>query len=183
VSEGSHVVLKAIHPSWCTTQVPNDVAELLGCQMSELKGLHRPARAIAFLSRGQGNVRALGSYRSAEMLAGEMAANRVIAMAQLTEKLVFNIPAALEEYLGIQTYPRGGAGTRGTDDMLVWFMPEDEYYEYRSQTRDSKPFRGLASGNIPRVYLTKSIFQHLRKNIVEEPLLIPQHPAMVKVRR
>jgi len=163
--------------------VPNDVAELLGCQMSELKGLHRPARAIAFLSRGQGNVRALGSYRSAEMLAGEMAANRVIAMAQLTEKLVFNIPAALEEYLGIQTYPRGGAGTRGTDDMLVWFMPEDEYYEYRSQTRDSKPFRGLASGNIPRVYLTKSIFQHLRKNIVEEPLLIPQHPAMVKVRR
>jgi hypothetical protein len=176
-------VLKAIHPSWCTTQVPSDVAELLGCQRAELKGLHRPARAIAFLSRGPGNVRALGTYRSAEMLAGEMAANRVIAMAQLTDKLVFNMPAALEEYLGIQSYPRGGAGTRGTDDMIVWYMPEDEYYEYRLQTRDGKPFKGLTSGNIPHVYLTKSVFQHLRKNIAEEPLLVPAHPAPLRLKR
>jgi hypothetical protein len=151
--------------------MPYDVADLLGCQRDDLKGLHRPARSLAFLARGQGTVRVVGLHRSADLLAREMASNTVIAMAQLTEKLVFNIPAALEKYLGVESYPRGNAGTRGTDDMIVWFMPMDEYYEYRTKTRDENAFAGLSSGMLPRIYLSKSVFPHLKRNL-EEPLAV-----------
>ena len=164
----NYVVLKSIHPTWCTTQLPGEVAELLGSSAEDLKGLHRPARSLAFLARGQGTLRVLSLFRSSDLLQREMRENRVVATAQLTDKLVFNIPAAVEEYLGLVSFPRETPSTRGTDDMIVWFIPEEEYYEYRDLTRDKSPFSALSSGQTPRVYLTKSIFSALRPSLSEE---------------
>ena len=64
-----YVVLKAVHPSWCTTHLPRDVAELLEISSDMLRGLHRPARAIAFLSRNPGTLRVLNLYRGGDRLA------------------------------------------------------------------------------------------------------------------
>lgn len=164
-----YVILKAVHPTWCTTQLPGEVAELLGCSRKDLDGMKRPGRSIAFLARGQGVLRVVGFLRSADLLAKELAGNRVVAMAQLTEKLVFNIPASAEQYLGIKSYQKGTTGTRGTDDMVVWYMPEGEYYEYRELTRDGNEFTSLHSGSVPTVYLSKSIFSNLHKEPLSEP--------------
>ncbi len=163
-----YVVLKAVHPTWCTTQLPGDVAELLGISSDVLKGLHRPARALAFLSRGPGTLRVLSLYRGGDLLAKEMAADRVVATAQLTEKHVFNIPGAVEEHLGLVSRPQETRNTRWTNDMIVWFLPKDEYYEYRQVVAGGSEFPGLRSRTPPRVYLTKSLFGDLRPNLLEE---------------
>ena len=156
------VILRAVHPSWCTAQLPSEVADLLGCRPEDLEGLQRPGRAIAFLDRGPGTLRVIGTQRSAEVLAREMAQNRVVGVAQLTGKLVFNLPDDVERHLSIATYSRGEHGARGTDDTIVWFLPKGEYYEYREATRTGGPFRGLRAGQIPHVYLARSLFSGFR---------------------
>ncbi len=164
----NYVVLKAVHPSWCTTQLPGDVATLLDISPEALQGLHRPARAIAFLSRGPGTLRVVSVFRSSQMLASDMAADRVVATAQLTEKLVFNIPAAVEDHLGLTIRPQETKNTRWTDDMIVWFLPETEYYAYRAAVARGGHFEALPSGETPRIYLTRSHFSELRPRLLEE---------------
>ncbi|MDE1821300.1 MAG: hypothetical protein KGJ23_14385 [Euryarchaeota archaeon] len=162
-----YVVLRAVHPSWCTGQLPGEVADLLGCRVQDLEGLQRPGRSIAFLDRGAGTLRVIGTHRSAELFAREMAQNRVVGVAQLTGKLVFNLPDDVERHLAISTYPRGEHGARGTDDTLLWFLPKGEYYEYREVTRGAEEFRGLRSGAAPHVYLAKSLISGLRPPVTE----------------
>jgi hypothetical protein len=159
------VVLKATHPSWCTAQLPGEVAELLGCRAEDLAPLTRPARGIAFLDRGPGVVRVVGMHRSARLLSVEMTANRVVDVAQLTEKMLFNIPDAVERHLGLKTYPRGDRGAQGTDDTLLWFLPETEYAFYRKETREGRGFPGLPDGETPHVYLTKALLGDFRPGL------------------
>lgn len=161
------VILRAVHPSWCTAQLPSEVADLLGCRPEDLEGLQRPGRAIAFLDRGPGTLRLIGTHRSADLLAREMAQNKVIGVAHLTGKLVFNFPDAVEHHLGIVSYPRGEHGARGTDDTVVWFLPKGEYYEYREVTRAGASFRTLRSGQLPHVYLARSLFSAFRPPCAE----------------
>ncbi len=185
------VILKAIHPSWCTAQLPGEVAELLGCRAEDLASLTRPARGIAFLDRGPGVARVVGMHRSAVLLSGEMTANRVVDVAQLTEKMLFNIPDAVERHLGLKTYPRGDRGAQGTDDTLLWFLPEPEYALYRKETREGKAFPGLPGGETPHVYVTKSLLGDFRPGLeaferaCEKGLAPPRGapPVLAAVRR
>lgn len=161
------VVLRAVHPSWCTAQLPSEVAELLGCRVEDIEQLQKPARAVAFLDRGAGTLRVVGTHRSADLFAREMAQNRVVGVAQLTGKLVFNLPDDVERHLGIVSYPRGEHGARGTDDTILWFLPRTEYYEYREAERSPGGYRGLRSGAVPHVYLARSLLPGLRPAVAE----------------
>jgi hypothetical protein len=161
---GTWVVIRAIHPSWCTLQVPGDVAELLGCRPEDLEKLTKPARAVAFLDRGPGVLRVIGVHRSADLLAKEMAMNRVVGTAQLTDKGVFNLPDAVETHLGLSTFPRGDKGASGTDDSVAWLLPEKEYYEFREGERQGKGY-GMTKGDDVHLYLVKSLFPGLLPSI------------------
>ena len=165
--EEGWVVLRAVHPSWCTAQLPGEVADLLRCRAEELERLQKPGRAIAFLDRGPGTLRVIGTHRSADLLAKEMAANRVVGISQLTQKLVFNLPDDVERHLGITTYPRGEHGARGTDDTLLWFLPSEEYYAYREATRGEGEFHPPPAGPVPHLYLAKSLLANLRPPLSE----------------
>lgn len=161
----SWVALKAVHPSWSTVQLPQEVAELLGCRAEELSSLLRPARSIAFLARGPGVVRVVGMHRSATLLGEEMSANRVVDVAQLTDKLLFNLPDAVVRYLGLTVRPRGDRGGHGIEDGILWFLPELEYRSYREAGREGIRYSGLASGEAPHVYLTRSVLGDFRRGL------------------
>ncbi len=165
--EEGWVVLRAVHPSWCTAQLPGEVADLLGCRAEELERLQRPGRAIAFLDRGPETLRVIGTHRSADLLAKEMASNRVVGISQLTQKLVFNLPDDVERHLGITTYPRGEHGARGTDDTLLWFLPSEEYYAYREATRGGAEYHHPPASLVPHLYLARSLLLNLRPPLSE----------------
>lgn len=163
-TSGTWVVIRAIHPSWCTLQVPGDVAQLLGCRPEDLERLTKPARAVAFLDRGQGVLRVVGVHRSATLLAKEMAMNRVVGTAQLTEKAVFNLPDAVERHLDLKTFKRGDKGAYGTDDSVAWVLPESEYYRFRAEEREGKG-EGMTEGSDVHLYLVKSLFPGLLPSV------------------
>ena len=77
-----------------------------------------------------------------------------VASAQLTEKMVFNLPTARANHLGIQISKtkRG----RATDDMVVWFTPADQYHELRRTTRGGRRPAGLPSGQEPKIYVSRN---------------------------
>lgn len=175
MDRATYVILRAVHPSWCTTQLPGEVADLLGCRPEDLASLRKPGRGLAFLDRGPGTLRVVGVHRSADLMAREMARNRVLAVAQLTEKLVFNLPDSVERHLEIQTYPRGEHGARGTDDGLIWFIPLDEYRRYREERRnDERP--SISAGRESHVYLAKSTLPKFRPPVdeLEGPAALPR---------
>lgn len=156
------VVMRAVHPTWCMLQVPQEIGELLGARPEELAKLTRPAHAIAFLDRGPSTVRVIGVHRSADLLAREMAKNRVVGTAQMSAKGVFNLPDAVEQHLGLKVYPRKDSPATSTDDTVAWLLPEEEYYRYRREEREKE---SPASGEEYHVYLVRSLFPGLRPSV------------------
>ncbi|MCI4368078.1 MAG: hypothetical protein L3K09_00730 [Thermoplasmata archaeon] len=152
-----YVVLKAAHPTWLTTQLPHEVAELIRYRAEDDRGRPGPGRGIAFLTRGPGVVRVVASFQAREILAVETVRNRYIAPAGLSEKLVFNLPGAVQRHLGIQVQQRPPTGLKSTDDSILWFLPAPEYYEYRGMERTAGGWKGPSPGGLAHVYLTKSI--------------------------
>jgi hypothetical protein len=158
------IVLKAVHPTWLNTMLPTEVAELIQYDLKEVRDLRRPGRGIAFLSRGPGVVRVVAAYRAGDILAIETVHDRYIAPAQVTEKLIFNIPEGVLKHLGVQVQRRSPNGQRSTDDSLLWFLPAPEYYEFRARQRAGKPWVGPSTGGFAHVYLTRGLveqFPHL----------------------
>lgn len=152
-----YVVLRAVHPTWLTTNLPAEVARLLRYDTSDPRELRSPGRGIAFLARGPGIVRVVASFPAREVLAVEIVRNRYLAPARLTDKLLFNLPGAVQKHLGVQTQPRGENGIRATDDTLIWFLPAPEYYEFRARDWAEKPWTGPSPGGFAHVYLARSI--------------------------
>ena len=152
-----YVVLRAVHPTWLTLQLPGEVAQLIQYDPHEARGLRGPGRGIAFFLRGPGIVRVVSTYRSPEVLPIETVGNRFLALARLSEKLVFNLPMQVIRHLGLQTQPRGPNAIRATDDSILWFMPAPEYYEFRAQERSDHGWKGPSPGGLAHVYLAKSI--------------------------
>jgi hypothetical protein len=151
------VILRAVHPTWLNTQLPTEVAELIQFDPEEVRSLRPPARGIAFLARTPGVVRVLAAYRAGDVLAIETMHDRYLAPALLTEKLIFNLPEGVVDYLGLQVQRRGPSGLRATDDTLIWFLPAPEYYEYRARQRAQKPWVGPSGGGFAHVYLARAL--------------------------
>lgn len=152
------VILKAGHPSWCYAQLPTEVAEMIGLKTEALVGASKPARMIAFLKRSSGVVRVISMAGSPELLSKEMARDRVLATALPSEKLVFNFPDALEQYLGLRTYAsKAHPGQSRTKDSVAWVLRVDEYDRYRDATQEGGSFV-MKPGEEMHVYFAKSQF-------------------------
>ncbi len=155
-SSMEYVAVKAVHPSWLTMQLPQEVAEFI--QYHPEGGRERtPSRTIAFFARGVGIVRVLAAHPGREVLAVETVRNRLLALARPGDRLLFNIPAPILKHLGVQVYSRGPKAGRGTTDTLLWMVPAPEYYEYRATLDRGEGWKGPSSGGFAHVYLTKSL--------------------------
>jgi hypothetical protein len=151
-----YVAVRAVHPSWLTMQLPQEVAELIQYHPSGGKD-RTPSRTIAFFARGMGVVRVLAAHPAREVLAVETVRNRLLALARPGDRLLFNIPAPILKHLGIQVYSRGPKAGRGTTDAVLWMVPAPEYYEYRATLDRGEAWEGPSSGGFAHVYLTKSL--------------------------
>ena len=151
-----YVVVRAMHPSWLTLQLPTEVATLLRFQPG-LGPNADASRSISFLSRGPGVSRVIATHPAREALAVETVRNRLLATARPGERLLFTLPTPVAQHLGLQIYSRGPR-VRGTDDSLVWLVPATEYYEYRTVLGNGKPWSRPSSGPFAHVYLMKSLY-------------------------
>lgn len=155
-------MFKTGQPSWGTTILPLEVSEALGVPPIQAKG-ERPdpsRRSIAFLERGEGRVRVISVYRSPLVLAAAISKSRVVAQIGLSDKLYFNLPAAVESYLSLKGFRDPGNHNRVTDDVLAWLMPAEEFYTFREAKREGKAPEGQLGGPA-HVYLMKSHFPGL----------------------
>ena len=135
-----YVIVRAMHPTWLTMQLPAEVADLIGFRPGS--GPDREAsRTIAFLARGSGIARVVASYPAREALAIETVRSRLLATARPGDKLLFTLPTPVADHLGLKVYSRGPR-VRGTDDSLLWFVPAPEYYEFRTVTAAGRPWAG-----------------------------------------
>ncbi len=150
-----YVVVRAMHPTWLSMQLPMEVADLL--QFRPEDGPHWEAsRSVSFLSRGPGLVRVIATYPAREALAVETVRNRFLATARAGDRHLLTLPNPVARHLGLQVYAKG-PHLRGTDDGLVWFLPAPEYYEYRSVVGNGRRWTAPSSGPFAHVYLAKSL--------------------------
>ena len=152
-------MLWATSPKSNYMALPRDVAKILGCTRDELAKLGRPQRGIAFLARPERAVRVVGMHQHANLVAQALRQNEVVGIAQVTPtNVTFNIPDAVEEHLGLQTYRRPGKDyvVTGTDDSMAWIMPASEYYPFRKAEREGRPWTQPERG--AHVYLRQSLF-------------------------
>ncbi len=156
-----YVIVRASHPSWLVTQLPVEVAEMLGYHPSDAAN-GPESRSVSFLARGPGVLRVVATYPAREALAIESLNGRWIASAQPGDRFMFSLPVAVYKYLGLTVIPRGAHPARGTDDTIVWFVPEDEYYDFRAAGSGSRR-AGTAKERpgLAHVYLAKSLFGDL----------------------
>ncbi|MDE1820930.1 MAG: hypothetical protein KGJ23_11245 [Euryarchaeota archaeon] len=156
------VVFKTGHPSYGTTILPLELAEALGLPPVQPKG-ERPdpsRRSVAFLDRGDGRLRVISVSRSPMVLAAAISQSKVVSQIGLSDKLYFNLPAAVESFLSLKGFRDPENHNRVTDEVLAWLMPAEEYYTFREAKREEKP--PLASlGGPAHVYLMKSHFPGL----------------------
>jgi hypothetical protein len=157
-----YVVLRAVHPTWLTMQLPLEVADLIRFRPEE--GPAREAsRSISFLARGPGVARVISTHAAREALAVETVRGRLLASARPGERHLFSLPTALLRHLGLQIYSRGPRAGRGTDDRTIWFVPAPEYYEYRSVVGVGRPWTSPSVGPYAHVYVAKSLFPFPRE--------------------
>ncbi|HXW66633.1 MAG TPA: hypothetical protein VEL82_01950 [Thermoplasmata archaeon] len=151
-----YVVLRAVHPTWLTTQLPLEVAELIRFRPED-DPASESGRAISFLARGPGLARVIATLSAREALAVETVRGRLLASARPGERHLFSLPTAVIRHLGLQVFSRGPRAGRGTDDRLLWFVPAPEYYEYRSLVEAGRRWSGPSSGPFAHVYVAKSL--------------------------
>ena len=98
-------------------------------------------------------------HRHAGSVTRALRQNEVVGIAQVTPtNVTFNIPDAVEEYLGPQTYKRPGKDytVTGTDDTVVWIMPASEYYPFRRAEREGMLWTQPEGG--AHMYRRQSLF-------------------------
>ncbi len=151
-----YVILRAIHPSWLTMQLPLEVGELIRFCPEDRSG-PEASRAISFLARGPGIVRVIATHPAREALAVETVRGRLLATARPGQRRIFSLPTAVLRHLNLQVYSRGPRAGRGTDDRTVWFVPAPEYYEYRAVVEAGRAWSGPSNGPFAHVYAAKSL--------------------------
>ncbi|MHB1435469.1 MAG: hypothetical protein ACYCPN_05805 [Thermoplasmata archaeon] len=151
-----YVILRAVHPSRLITQLPREVAELMGFPVGGTLG-RTDSRSISFLGRGDGLVRVVATYPVREAIALESIRGRLLGSAQFGEKFIFSLPTTVLGHLGVQVRSAEGRPGRVTADSLLWFLPSPEYYQYRGATADGGAWAGpLGEADLAHIYLARS---------------------------
>jgi hypothetical protein len=152
-----YVVLRAVHPTYLNLQFPVEAAEFIEFDVERAKALPPAARGMAFVARGPGVVRVLTLLGAGDVLPIELQRNRYLATALVSERLIFNLPEAVSQHLGLKVQTARGKEGRFTDDGLLWFLPAPEYYEFRARQRSGRPWQGPATGAFGHLYLSRSV--------------------------
>jgi len=151
-----YVILRAVHPSRLITQLPREVAELMGFPVGVTMG-RTDSRSISFLGRGDGVARVVATYPVREAIALESIRGRLLGSAQFGEKFIFSLPTSVLGHLGVQVRSGEGRPGRATADSLLWLLPSPEYYQYRADTADGAAWAGpLDESDLAHIYLTRS---------------------------
>lgn len=151
----AYVLLRSVHPTRLTMQLPQEVAEMLGLD-SDLSD-QGTGHAISFLARGPGIARVLATASFREALAIEVVRDRLLASARPGEKFLFSVPAGLLRHLEVEVGVRGPQLGRGTDDRILFLMPEEEYRGLSMARSRGAPWTGLRRGSRAHIYVTKAI--------------------------
>jgi hypothetical protein len=130
------VVVRSTHPSRCTLQVPGEVAKVIGLRLD----LAPPGNGLVFLDRGPGLLRVVATADPSPSINEKMVKGGWIAVATPSKKGVFNLPKKVARHLGICTVSLGPGKGRGTDDQVMWAMPEGQYYAMRRGERIADPW-------------------------------------------
>lgn len=163
------VIMRAGHPSWTYTPLPEEVRDMIGWTQASKEGNSRMAREIAFLKRGSGVVRVISMTASHDLLAREMALDNVITHALPSERYTFNFPEDLRAYLGLRTYAARKMATATptrTKDCVAWLLRRREWDAYTNVTMEGGAF-ALKPGDDMHVYLTKAEFPEAAYKISE----------------
>jgi hypothetical protein len=156
------IALKVIHPAGPTLQLPGEVAELLGFT-PDVARMEKPARAVAFLDRGEGVLRAISAYRCGEMYSKELGQHSVVSTTfTSSEKFYIYLTDDVERYLKLSIYR--AARDTGTDESLAWMAPAKEVIAHRKAVRLGKEKAHIVDGSF-KVYLTKAIFPWLNSSV------------------
>ncbi len=152
-----YVALRSSHPTWLTMQLPSDAVELLKFRSPSPRALADGTGSITFLARGTGIARAVATHLSREALAVESVRERLLASARPGERHLFSLPTALLAHLGIGVSVRGPRAGKGTDDQILWFLPAEEYYDFRKSEAERTVWHGPSLGGSAHVYVAKAI--------------------------
>lgn len=159
------VVWKATHPSWSYTQLPPEIAEMIGFTGVTAADASKMARTLAFLSRAPHVVRVICMAASPDLVAKELARGRIVAQALPDPRLSFNFPEDLRRHLGLRTYPskKTPSATR-TQDCIAWMLRLDEWDRFRDATMEGGDFK-LKRGEELHVYLARAQFPGIIPNL------------------
>jgi hypothetical protein len=149
------IVVKAMHPTSSTTQIPAELAELLGIPPEKLATFDKPSRVISFLNRGEGVLRVIANVASGDLYIKELSQHHVVGMGSVAPNLSFNLPDSVERFLKLTTYPLERPGLTGTDDSLAWLSPAEEILAYRRALREGRKY--TQTGEHAHAYLVKAI--------------------------
>jgi hypothetical protein len=152
-----YVILRATRPTWLNTQLPAEAAHLMEFEPGSGASARRMSRTLVFFARGPGIVRVASQSQASQVAMWEMARNRHLGQASVSDKLLFNLPAEVQRHLPLHTEPRGPNGIRATDDGIIWFLPAPEYYEFRAYEKRERAWTGPSTGEFAHLYLAKSI--------------------------
>ncbi len=138
------VAVRVTAPRWLTLQVPRVIARRLELRVDRL----RPGRRIAFLNWGPGVTQVIPVPEEVAGPGAITAHEPTLAIATFTGDLLFKLPGAVQNHLGLRIARRGTGRAKGTDDLLAWMVPEREWAEENS----------AAAPSAAHVYLTRSLF-------------------------
>lgn len=162
---GAWIVLKSVHPTGSNMVMPAEVAGLLGFT-PDVAAMEKPARTLAFLSRGERALRVISPYRCGELYTRELAQHNVVATTYVnTARMIFHFPEPAERYLGVSLYQGFRPGVAGTDESIAWVASAEEVVSHRKRERLGRA-SPILDGSFP-VYITKAIFPALLPPVSE----------------
>ncbi len=151
----AYVLLRSVHPTRLTMQLPQEVAEMIGLDSGAPgKGT---GHSISFLARGPGIARVLATASFREALAIEVVRDRFVASTRPGERFLFSVPASLLRHLEIEIGVRGPQLGRGTDDRILFLMPEDEYHDACASRSRGVAWAGPLGGSRAHIYVVKAV--------------------------
>jgi len=136
-------------------QLPLEVAEMIGLASDASRT--SPGHSISFLARGPGLARLVATASFREALAIEAVRERFLASARPGERYLFSVPAALLRHLEMEMGVRGPQLGRGTDDRILFLIPEEEYHDACAAKSEGASWAGPRGGGRAHIYVAKAV--------------------------